>query len=447
MVGLEKGSQQGTVMALVDRYRCPEQYASFDIACDSTGAPDLDELGSDFAAPTAVHELGYDPSLWIDTLRSERYLERQARNGARENVKKVVRKAYYLSRPLMPVSIRKHLQKLHLRGWEEIKFPSWPVDFTVDRIIESLLKTSLKTRGLTEIPFIWFWPEGHGACAIMTHDVETESGRDFCGDLMDINDNRKIKSSFQIVPEKRYAVPAQFREGIKARGFEVNVHDLNHDGHLFRDHKTFTTRAPRINHYAREFDAVGFRSAVLYRNPDWLKELTFSYDMSFPNVAHLDPQRGGCCTVMPFFIGKILELPLTATQDYSLFNVLNDYSLDLWKRQIALILEKHGLISFIVHPDYIIEKRAREVYEDLLDYLVELRAQENLWIALPKEVDGWWRQRSQMKLVHRDGSWQIEGAGKDRARIAYAHLDGERLVYSIASRTDAAAIDISTQRN
>jgi hypothetical protein len=110
-------------------------------------------------------------------------------------------------------------------------------------------------------------------------------------------------------------------------------------------------------------------------------------------------------------------------------------------------MEKHGLISFIVHPDYIIEKRAREVYEDLLDYLAELRDQENLWIALPKEVDDWWRQRSQMKLVHRDGSWQIEGAGKDRARIAYAHLDGERLVYSIASRRNAAAIDISTQRN
>jgi hypothetical protein len=31
-----------------------------------------------------------------------------------------------------------------------------------------------------------------------------------------------------------------------------------------------------------------------------MKYLCFAYDMSIPNVAHLDPQRGGCCTIMPF---------------------------------------------------------------------------------------------------------------------------------------------------
>ena len=60
--------------------------------------------------------------------------------------------------------------------------------------------------------------------------------------------------------------------------------------------------------------------------------------MSVPNVAHLEPQRGGCCTVMPYFIGDILELPLTTTQDYSLFHILGDYSIALWKQQIELIL-------------------------------------------------------------------------------------------------------------
>jgi len=67
----------------------------------------------------------------------------------------------------------------------------------------------------------------------------------------------------------------------------------------------------------------------MYRNGDWYDVFDFSYDMSVPNVAHLEPLRGGCCTVMPYFIGTILELPLTATQDYSLFHILNDYTLDL----------------------------------------------------------------------------------------------------------------------
>ena len=137
----------------------------------------------------------------------------------------------------------------------------------------------------------------------------------------------------------------------------------------------------------------------MYRQPEWLEALDFSYDMSIPNIAHLDPQRGGCCTVLPFFIGNILELPLTATQDYSLFHILNNYSIDLWKRQIALITEKHGLISFIVHPDYVIPKRARDTYQALLGHLAQLRADGLLRTPLPREVDHWWRDRSQMKLV------------------------------------------------
>src|SRR5437899_12699253 len=98
----------------------------------------------------------------------------------------------------------------------------------------------------------------------------------------------------------------------------------------------------------------------MYRNAAWLDALNFSYDMSFPNVAHLDPQRGGCCTVLPFFIGKMLELPLTTTQDYSLFRILNNYPINLWTRQIALITEKQSPVSFIFHPDYVIDKQPSE---------------------------------------------------------------------------------------
>ncbi len=80
----------------------------------------------------------------------------------------------------------------------------------------------------------------------------------------------------------------------------------------------------------------------MYRDQEWFDALEFSYDMSVPNVAHLEPQRGGCCTVMPYFVGDILELPLTTIQDYSLFHILGDYSIDLWKEQIDLILRRTG---------------------------------------------------------------------------------------------------------
>jgi hypothetical protein len=170
----------------------------------------------------------------------------------------------------------------------------------------------------------------------------------------------------------------------------------------------------------------------MYRNAEWMRELNFSYDMSIPNVARLEPQPGGCCTVMPYFLpGGMLEIPLTTTQDYSLFNVLNDYSMDLWDRQIDTILRGHGLVSLIIHPDYVFSSRAQAIYEQLLARVAGLQADANVWVTLPAEVDRWWRQRSEMQVVPAGAGWTIEGPGAERARLAYACLDGERLVYEV----------------
>jgi len=154
--------------------------------------------------------------------------------------------------------------------------------------------------------------------------------------------------------------------------------------------------------------------------------------MSVPNVAHLEPQRGGCCTVMPYFIGNILEIPLTTAQDYSVFNILEQFSIDLWKQQISLILQHNGLISLLSHPDYLIDQKPRAIYEELLAYLRQVCIDNNVWHALPRELDSWWRARSQMNLVEQNGAWRIEGPERQRARVAFASLDGDRLVYSLA---------------
>jgi hypothetical protein len=325
-----------------------------------------------------------------------------------------------------------------LNGWRQLTFPTWPVDRTVENTAERLLLLALKAQNRTEIPFIWFWPDGMSSCALMTHDVETTEGRDFCSSLMDINDSYGINASFQVVPERRYEVPASYLDEIRSRGFEINVQDLNHDGHLFRDREEFLVRAKKINEYGRQFRAVGFRSAVLYRRQEWYSALEFSYDMSVPSVAHLDPQRGGCCTVMPYFIGDLVELPVTMTQDYSLFHVLEDHSIDLWKQQAELVMAKHGLMNFIIHPDYIIEGQERATYESLLGYLTELRSEKNVWIPLPAEAASWWRRRSQMRLVEVDGGWSIEGNGRERARIAYASEKDGHLEYSFEPRSQQA---------
>ena len=293
---------------------------------------------------------------------------------------------------------------------------------------------ALKSRGLQKIPFIWFWPDGAHASAIMTHDVEGPVGREFCGELMDLDDSFGIKSAFQVVPDGPRGTSQELPDRLRSRDFEVNLHDLNHDGRLFQSRQQFLQRVKEINRYARELGCQGFRSGSMYREQSWFDAFEFDYDMSVPNVAHLEPQRGGCCTVMPYFVGKILELPVTMTQDYSLFHILGDYSIGLWRQQMELILSSNGMISVITHPDYLIETRARGVYRELLAELFLWRKERQLWITLPGEVNRWWRNRNLMTMVPEGSSWRIEGPDSHRATVAFAKLDGNRIVYELDAR-------------
>jgi hypothetical protein len=444
---------------IIEHYRCPEEVPDFEVdgildgpsgyfrfgkgaICygQTLGNPGSTIDGPLFDASVQLRSersrifLPFDVTQVVDNLRYERYVNQRCQRRWVEQ--SLVRDIYYWLRPMLPVFFRKHLQRAYLRGWDNISFPAWPVDRSVDTLFEKLLVLALQTLQADRLPFIWFWPEGHRACVIVTHDVETAAGRDYCRHLMDIDDSFGVKASFQIVPEKRYAVSRGYLESIRERGFEINVHGLNHDGTLFRNREEFVRCAMKINQYAEEYGARGFRSPILHRNLDWFTHLKFDYDMSVPNVARLDPQRGGCCTVMPYFLpGGMTELPVTTTQDYTLFHILHEHSFDLWRQQINTILDGHGLMSFLIHPDYIMQLRAQSVYKVLLEEINRLRSDHRVWVTLPRDVDRWWRDRSEMKLVAHGQDWKIEGPGNDRARVAYARLEKGHLVYEIdASR-------------
>jgi hypothetical protein len=95
-----------------------------------------------------------------------------------------------------------------------------------------------------------------------------------------------------------------------------------------------------------------------------------------------------------------------------------------------MILAGHGLISMIVHPDYIMNKKSNNTYRRLLAHLAYLREKLFVWATIPREINNWWRIRSQLNLVPEGKGWRIEGEGNERARVAYAHLVDGRLKYS-----------------
>lgn len=445
--------ESASLKAVRERYRCPEGFLDFRIAEHLSNDPGFFQFGPETicygrcasdrhrakpdaslpdllprvsAARKSSLTLPFDPTEVIDNLRLERYP--CSRMGKSE---KALKNIYYQLRPLTNRSLRIGVQKLRAANWGNRRFPQWPVDTTVENICERLLLLALKASGADKIPFIWFWPGGQRGAVLMTHDVETKAGRDFTTQLIDIDESFGLKASFQVVPRERYEVTPEYLDSIRDRGFEVCVQDLNHDGRLFDDREEFERRVAMINQHGREFGASGFRSAVLYRNLEWFPDFEFSYDMTVPNAAPLDPQRGGCCTVMPYFIGNVLELPLTTVQDYTLFHVLNERSIDLWKAQMNTILAKSGMATFLVHPDYILEADTELAYKELLAALKEMRKTHALWFALPGDVDSWWRARSQMSLVKEGKSWRIVGDGAERAVVAFAKCVDGKLVYEL----------------
>jgi glycosyltransferase involved in cell wall biosynthesis len=463
---------------LQEFFRCPTTYGNIVLKDAPTGPPGFFRFGAgltcfgrlspagtsrssrsdltDVADQLEIHEgrisLPFDLAEAVSSLRMETYTGKMSDQETRLGTNPLVRKLYYWTRPILPVSVRSTLQGIKLRGELKNHFPRWPVDRSVDQLFEKMMIAAIRANGGRPIPFIWFWPDGKQAAFILTHDVEDTEGKSFCSSLMDIDDEYGFKASFQIVPEKRYSVEPEYLQHFRDRNFDICVHDLNHDGNLYREYPEFRRRARLINSYCKEFGAEGFRSGVLYRNLRWYGEYEFAFDMSVPNVGHLDPQGGGCCTVMPYFIGDILEIPVTLTQDYSLFHILHQRSIDLWRQQIETIVDGHGLVSVIVHPDYVIDPEQRRPFRDLLAYVREQCSTRDIWATVPSHVNSWWRKRNDMKLISKAEGWMITGAGSDAARIAYACLSGDSLSYTflpspqMISDVSAAVADPTLER-
>ena len=241
------------------------------------------------------------------------------------------------------------------------------------------------------------WPDGKKFAFVLTHDVEGRRGLERCRVLAELEMRLGYRSSFNFVPEGEYTVPEPLRAFLRENGFEVAVHDLRHDGSLYRSRKNFGRQAQRINHYLRSWDAVGFRSGFMFHNLEWLHDLNVLYDASTFDTDPFEPQPDGVQTIFPFWVpgkdGKgYIELPYTLPQDSTLFLLLEENSIDIWKRKLDWVAKNGGLASVIVHPDYISfngqergDEYSQQLYRDLLEYVAN-RYSDHCWFALPKEV-------------------------------------------------------------
>lgn len=342
------------------------------------------------------------PDARIDHLLYERYV--RDTHGWK-------RRLYYALKPLIPRPVQIALRQRFVSVQASASFPAWPIEPILTEIVDSYLSAML--RMVPTVERLGFWPGGHRFAFAITHDVEWDSGLRRAPDLAAIEERLGFVSSWNLVPE-RYPIDRSIVDRLRADGFEIGIHGLKHDGKLFQSRAVFDRRAARINAYAREWKAVGFRSPSTLRNPDWMTALQFEYDSSFPDTDPYEPQTGGCCSVWPFFLGNIVELPLTMPQDHTLFEILNQRDIGIWKKKASWIAEQGGLVLINIHPDYMLEDSRLAFFEELLVFMKE---QQGMWHTHPREIARWWRERSASVLVRDGGVCRVDGPASGRAGI------------------------------
>ncbi|NLE01035.1 MAG: hypothetical protein GX640_14300 [Fibrobacter sp.] len=249
---------------------------------------------------------------------------------------------YYNIKPFLPRRLQLALRRKVFKKRLKNAHGTWPIS-------ESAGTPPLGWQG---------WPEGKQFAVIITHDVESSRGLARCQRLAELDQSYGFKSAFNIVPCK-YEVPDSIRNWLTDNGFEVGVHDYNHDGKLYKSKEVFDNRAIIINEYIKRWNVIGFRSAAMHHNLEWLSNLDISYDCSTFDTDPFEPQSDGVNTIFPYLYQNektgrgFLEIPYTLPQDFTIFIIKQEKNCGIWKDKLRWIAEKGGMVTVIVHPDYI----------------------------------------------------------------------------------------------
>lgn len=343
-------------------------------------------------------------------------LERYADHGS---TRRLLR-PYYAVKPLLPRPLQLAVRRAYAKRQAQREFPSWPVEDILVRHQKDEFRRRIEESGGDRVPFVDFWPGGKRFAYVLTHDVEGPAGIENIARVREVERRYDMVSSWNFVAED-YAIPDGLFDELRAEACEIGLHGIHHDGKLFRDEESFDAMVPLIRSYLEEWDVVGFRSPATHRNSDWMPRLGSLYDSSFPDTDPFEPQAGGCCSIFPYLLDDVVELPITLVQDHTMWEILRRPGIDLWIEKTDWIRAEHGLVNVIVHPDYLLSEERLGLYGEFLAHLAEAA---DGWHTCPRDVASWWKARDGMDVAP-DGSG-IAGAGNWDARVAWAVLrDGE----------------------
>jgi peptidoglycan/xylan/chitin deacetylase (PgdA/CDA1 family) len=330
--------------------------------------------------------------------------ERYARTRERARA----RSLYYTVKPLIPRRVQLGMRRAYARRQATRQFPAWPIEpVLVEHHLEEL-RAAIADSPDGRVPIVGLWPAGHRAASVLTHDVEDAPGVENIERVREVERRYGFVSSWNFVAET-YEIPANTFDRLRAEGCEVGLHGIKHDGKLFRSRATFEANLPLIHAYLEEWGAVGFRSPATHRRAD-----------------PFEPQAGGCCSILPFLLDGIVELPITLVQDHTLWEILRQPSIELWTRKSDWIIDNNGLVNIITHPDYLRSEERLAMYDQYLRFLAGKR---DIWHALPRDVARWWKARTQMRCERAPEGARIVNDLYGRAQAVWACERGDEIVF------------------
>jgi peptidoglycan/xylan/chitin deacetylase (PgdA/CDA1 family) len=298
-------------------------------------------------------------------------------------------KIFYFLKPWIPRYVQLKTRRLIARRVNKKNSKNWPINYNSNTPPEN-----------------WTgWPGKKKFAVVLRHDVESVYGMKNIDTLIGVEKNLGFKSSFNFSPE-RYDVPETLIAEIKKKGFEVGLHGLKHDGNYYFSKQEFQKRAVRINKYLRNWDACGFVSPSALHNFEWISELNILYDSSSFDTDPFEPQPDPANTIFPFIYisketgKKYVELPYTLPQDFTLFSILGEKDIRIWKQKIDWLTENNGMVLINTHPDYMFfedDQKTKNLYsfnlyKEALEY-ISTKYHDQFIHFLPCEIAEYWMKR------------------------------------------------------
>ncbi|MBA2643490.1 MAG: hypothetical protein H0U82_11270 [Actinobacteria bacterium] len=354
--------------------------------------------------------LPFDPNAVVRAFLREEYVD--ADGAVARGATALARKLYYRLRPALPRAVQIDMRRRFARIQERAPFPSWPAEPALHDFYGYLLRL---VEGVLAAPLPWIapWPTPHEWAVVLTHDVEREAGYRHVGHMVALERRLGVRSAWYFVPERDYTVEPGLVRSLAEGGFEIGVHGLRHDGRDLAEGE-FERRLSAMRAYGESWGAVGFRAPATHRSWERMQQLGFAHDSSYADVARYEPQSGGSCSLLPFFLGGLVELPITLPMDHTLFELLDEEDGRVWFEKASFVRERGGMALLLTHPDYLLDPIRLAEYER---FVAHVGGDSSAWLALPRDVADWWRRRAASKLEPSGALWRISGPAAGEARV------------------------------